>query len=168
MNNNLLYNLKEMSHLEQVIVWTGAIVKATFTTNILPKVIATFFATIYWLIVHWNETIIWMIILIYFIDFFTWTLCALKLRSFESRRFFLWCTKLLVYWVFMVIGVSMWEVLNLWNFFLSWVFAFILITDSSSTIENLDRLWYNTPLFLKKYLKTAQANLNDKYNKQWE
>lgn len=152
-----------MSHIEQVATWTIAIIKNTFTINIIQKTIATFFTTLYWLIVHWNETIIWMILLIYFIDFFSWTISALIRKEFESRKFFMWCTKLLIYWIFMVIWVSIWEVLNLWNFFLSGVFAFILITDSSSILENLEKLWYTTPIFLTKYLKKAKENLSDKY-----
>ena len=146
----IYYYLKiKMSHLEQVVTGTWIIVKTTFTTNIL--------------IIDWNETIIWLIIIIYGIDFITWTWSALYQKIFESRKFFMWATKLLIYGIFMVIWVSLWEVLHLWNFFLSWIFAFILITDSSSILENLEKLGYHTPLFLRKYLKEAQKNLSDKY-----
>ena len=160
----IYYYLKiKMSHLEQVVTGTWIIVKTTFTTNIYTKTIATFFATLLGLIIDWNETIIWLIIIIYGIDFITWTWSALYQKIFESRKFFMWATKLLIYGIFMVIWVSLWEVLHLGNFFLSWIFAFILITDSSSILENLEKLGYHTPLFLRKYLKEAQKNLSDKY-----
>lgn len=152
-----------MSHIEAVGTGTVHIIKHTFFDNIMVKSVATFFTTVYWLIVTWNETIIWLIFLLYFIDLFTGVASALYKKEFESRKFFMWCTKLLIYWIFAVIGISLWQVLWMWNFFLTWILAFIIITDSSSILENLEKLWYTTPLFLRKYLKVAQKNLNDKY-----
>lgn len=152
-----------MSHSEAVITWTWAIIKATFATNLIPKWIASFFTVLYGIIVNWNETIVWLIFLLYFIDLFTWVASAIYRREFESRKFFMGCTKLLVYGIFAAIGVALGQTLGLGNVFLSGIFSFILITDSISILENLDKLWYATPVFLKKYLKVAQENLEKKY-----
>lgn len=155
-----------MSHTEAVIAWTWAIIKNTFATNLISKWIASFFTVLYGIIVNWNETIVWLIFLLYFIDLLTWVASAIYKREFESRKFFMWCTKLLVYGIFASIWVALGQTLWLGNIFLSGIFSFILITDSISILENLDKLWYATPVFLKKYLKVAQENLEKKY--LWE
>jgi len=152
-----------MSHVEAVMAWTGAIIKTTFATNIIPKVITSFFTVLYWIIVNWNETIVWLIFLLYWIDLLTWVASALYRREFESRKFFMWCTKLLVYGIFASIWVALWQTLWMWNVFLSGIFSFILITDSISILENLDKLWYATPVFLNRYLRVAKENLERKY-----
>lgn len=153
-----------MSHIDWAITWTWIIIQHTFLQNTLPKLIASFFSILLGLITNWNEFIIWCIFLIYFIDFFTGVWCALYNKEFQSRKFFMWCTKLLVYAIFMVIWVSVWQSLNLWNALLSWIFGFILITDSISILENLEKMWFTTPTWLKKYLKDYQDIL--KHNKK--
>ena len=144
--------------ITNAVIWTWTVIKNTFIVDILHKFTVSFFTILFWLIVHWNWFIIWSILLIYFIDLVTWTTMAIKNREFESRKFFMWCTKLLTYWIFMVIAVTVWQVLYVWNILLSWVFWFILVTDSISILENLEKLWYNTPTWLKKYLKVYNSN----------
>jgi phage-related holin len=73
----------------------------------------------------------------------------------------MWCTKLLVYGIFMTIAVTIWQTLHIWNSLLSWIFWFILVTDSISIIENLEKMGYNTPFILKKYLKDYQETLKN-------
>jgi phage-related holin len=147
-----------MAHLDSVIIWTWALIKSTFSWNLFTKFSISFITMLIWFITEWNWFIIWCIFMIYLIDLFTWVWKALYLWEFESRKFFMWCTKLLIYWIFMVISVSVWQVLFIWNSLLSWVFWFILITDSISILENLELLWYNTPTWLKKYLKVYNDN----------
>lgn len=164
MNNYITSQINtNMSHIELVVTGTWAIITKTFATNLIPKAVTSFFTVFYGLIVTGNETIIGAIFLLYFIDLFTWVSAALYNREWESRKFFMWCTKLLIYWIFAAIWVSLWEALYLWNFFLSGIFAFIVITDSSSILENLEKLWYHTPIFISKYLKVAQKNLERRY-----
>ena len=153
-----------MAHIDGVVTWTWTVIQHTFFQNWLVKLTTSFFTILLWLITNWNEFIIWSIFLIYFIDLFTWVWCAIYNRNFQSRKFFMWCTKLLVYWIFMVIGVTVWQTLHIWNALLSSIFWFILVTDSISIIENLEKLWYNTPFVLKKYLKDYQNIL--KHNKK--
>ena len=152
-----------MSNIESVAIWTGTVVAKVFATNIWLKSYTWLFAWMLWMIINGNEMLIFMIIILYMIDFVLWVISALYNRVFSSARFFMWATKLLVYWVFMVVWVSLWEALWLWNFFLSGIMAFCVITDSVSILENLEHLWFNTPMFLKKYLLAAQDNLEKKY-----
>lgn len=152
-----------MSHAEQVVTTTAAIITKTFSINLIPKAVTSFFTVLLWIVTEGNETIIGLIFLLYFIDLITGVAAAIFRRDFQSRKFFMGATKLLVYGAFAAIGVSLWQVLHLGNFFLAWIFAFIIITDSSSILENLEKLWYNTPIFLSKYLKVAQKNLEKKY-----
>lgn len=46
--------------------------------------------------------------------------------------------------------------------------AFCVITDSASILENLDKLGYNTPMFLKKYIVSAKEELEKKYSNNSE
>lgn len=150
-----------MTHLNYAITWTWVVVQHTFFQSVLPKLVVSFFSILTWLILDWNEFIIWSIFLIYFIDLITGVWYALYSKDFQSRKLFAWCTKLLVYAIFMIIAVSVWNGLYIWNSLLSWIFGFILVTDSISIVENLEKLWYNTPFVLKKYLKDYQETLKN-------
>lgn len=154
-----------MSHVEVVKETAFHVTEIVFTDNVVIKSIVSFFATIYSLIASGNETIIGMVILLYSIDLVLWVWKALHNKKFESRKFFMGATKLLVYGIFMVVAVSLGESLALGNLFLSWIFAFIIVTDSSSILENLEELWYKTPMALRKYLKVVEKQLEDKLKK---
>lgn len=157
-----------MAHLSWALTETTTIVQHTFFQDTLYKLIASFFSILFWLIFDWNEFIIWAIFLIYSIDLFTGVACAVIKKNFQSREFFKWLTKLLTYWIFMVIAVSVGKALFIWNSLLSWVFGFILITDSISILENLEKMGYNTPYWLKYFLKDYQEKLksNKKENEK--
>ena len=150
-----------MAHIDMALTWTWQVIQHTFFQDTLSKLVVSFFSILIWLILDWNEFIIWAIFLIYCIDLVTGVSCAIIKKNFQSREFFKWLTKLLTYWIFMVIAVSVWKSLYIWNSLLSWVFGFILITDSISILENLEKIWFNTPYWLKFFLKDYQEKLKN-------
>lgn len=166
--SSLQYQYQNMSHIELVATWTWAVIAKTFATKVWIKSIAAFFLALSSLILNENEMIIWIIFLLYVIDLFLWVAWAIYNKDFSARKFFMWATKFLAYGVFMVIWVALWQALNMWNFFLSWIMAFCVITDSASILENLDKLGYNTPMFLKKYIISAKEELEKKYSNNTE
>lgn len=48
------------------------------------------------------------------------------------------------------------------------MFAFIIITDASSIVENLHQLGFEVPYFLVKYLGVAKDRLDDQVAKMLE
>jgi len=137
------------------------ILLTTFATDIQIKGIWTIFTLFFTTLIGWNELAIFIIFLWYFIDFTLWLVIAFKEIEFELSKFFKWASKILIYWIFLVIWLSLDTTLHTWSFFMSTMFAFITISDSISILRKIHKLWYSTPVFIEKYLLSYKKNLED-------
>lgn len=143
-------------------IWTATwIVINTFTQDVWIK---SFWAIIIIFIdklIIWKEFWIFLMFLIYFLDFILWLIVAFKLTSFNLWKFFFWSSKILIYWIYLLMWVALWEILQLWSFFTLAIITFTIVTDSISILRKIDNLWYETPVFLTKYLISYKKNLED-------
>ena len=95
-----------------------------------------------------------LIILVYIVDMFTGSVKALSVHNFSSRRFFRGLMKLWVYGILMVLAFGLDAVILDQHIFTNLMIAFIVINDAISILENLNELWFQTPLFLQQFLKS--------------
>lgn len=145
------------------------IILSTFNTHLKTKSITAIFVALFERIIEWNEILILLIFSLYFIDLLLWIIRALKRREFCLTKFFWWASKILIYWIFILIWVSLDEALHLWNLFIWSIFAFIIITDTLSILVSLDKLWYDTPIFIRNYLLQYKKTLDEKFkNSKWD
>ena len=151
--------MTEKTSMEKVTTasWTIATI---FSTHIKVKSFAAICMLLVDKIIVWNELLITLIFMLYFLDLLIWIILAIRKREFEKEKFFMWVSKLLIYWIFILIWVSLDEALYSWIIFTSSIFAFIIVTDALSILTNLTALWYNTPVFLKNYLTSYKNNLD--------
>ena len=154
-----------MAHMETTWTAINSCIKNTFLDWFIFKAIAWTFWWIIWLITDWHEILILMIFILYFIDLLTWVFKVVKKRSFKSAKFFIWASKILIYGIFALIWVSLDQSLHTWSLFLWTVFAFIVLTDAISILENLTELGYKTPVFLVSFLKVYKNKMEDDF---WE
>lgn len=68
--------------------------------------------------------------------------------------------KLGVYGVLILIGYGLDMVAHTGQTFMTFMFAFIILRDTSSMLEKLHLLGYNVPFFLIKYLDVAQKRFD--------
>lgn len=87
-----------------------------------------------------NEQLLVVVAFIYIADMVCGVLRALKLKQFSSKQFIKGIFKAFVYAILIVIGVSLDKVLHTGSLITGMTFAFIIITDSISIIENLHLL----------------------------
>lgn len=154
-----------MAHIESTWMAINGCVKNTFIDWFTIKAITWIFWWIIWLITDWHEILILMIFILYFVDLITWVIKAVKNKDFQSAKFFVWATKILAYGIFAFIWVSLDQALHTWSLFLWTVFAFIVLTDAISILENLTELGYKTPVFLVSFLKVYKKKMEDDF---WE
>lgn len=117
---------------------------STFADNFVFKfwwsILAIFISQIYLP----NETMIKLIIFWFLVNFITWVLKAIRNRVFRISIFAKWMSKLMLYWIFMMICFSVDT--SLWvTFFLPMIFAYISLTDAWSILENIEELWIDIP-----------------------
>lgn len=93
------------------------------------------------------------ILALYFIDFLTWFVLALRDRTVSSFKFFRGALKLGVYMILLFIAKVFDNTFHLPDIFIGFMYAFIIGTDSISILENLSKLWFNVPIRLVKYLE---------------
>lgn len=115
-------------------------------------------STICW----WHQQLINIMLALFFFDLITWLAYAIKSRMFSSNKFIKWAFKLATYWIILIIWLWLDLVFHTWEFMIWIMFSFIILTDSISIVENLHKLWFNTPYFLIKYMEAAQEKLSDK------
>ena len=107
-----------------------------------------------------------MIFILYFIDLSTWVFKAIKKKNFQSAKFFIWASKILIYGIFALIWVSLDQALHTWSLFLWTVFAFIVLTDAISILENLTELGYKTPVFIVRFLEAYRNKMEEDFWKK--
>ncbi len=100
-----------------------------------------------------DKHLLMIIVVIYVADMVTGSTKALMVHNFSSRRFFRWLLKLGVYWILLLVAFGLDAVILDQHIFTSITIAFIVINDAVSILENLNELWFQTPLFLQKFLK---------------
>ena len=99
----------------------------------------------------WNEELFHIIVILFIIDWVLWTMKAIKHSLFTSHWFFRWIYKVLALSILLYLWYSLDTVLP-YDFALSLMFAFIVITDVSSILENLEDIWVEVPSFLRRAL----------------
>jgi len=139
------------------------IVINTFWTNVWIKSVTAIFILLLDRILAWNELLLMLIFLLYFFDFILWLIVAVKKSEFCLSKFFMWASKILMYWILILIGISLDESLHTWQFFIWVLIAFMIITDSISILKKFRLLWYNTPMFLEKYLISYKDKIDEKF-----
>lgn len=148
-------------------IWTATwIVVNTFTQDVWIKSIWAITMIFINTALVWKEILIFIMFLMYFIDFLVWLALAFKLTTFDLKKFFFWTSKILIYWIYLVMWTALWEILQLWNFFTLTIIWFTVATDSISILRKLDLLWYETPVFLTKYLISYKKKLENA--KDWK
>ena len=155
-----------MAHIETTWAAVCSCVKHTFLDNIWFKVIAWTFWWVIWLITDWHEILILMIFFLYFIDLLTWIFKTIKRKNFQSAKFFIGASKILIYGIFALIWVSLDQALHTWSLFLWTVFAFIVLTDAISILENLTELGYKTPVFIVRFLEAYRNKMEEDFWKK--
>ena len=141
----------------------------TFSTNVWVKSFTAIWILLLDRILSWNELALFLIFILYFCDFILWLIVAIKRKDFCLSKFFMWASKILTYWLLILIGVSLDESLHTWSFFTWVLIAFMIVTDSISILKKLRELWYNTPMFLEKYLISYKEKIDEKFEvKQWD
>jgi len=131
--------------------------EVTFFDSAPVKLIIACFASIISLITNWNRDLIFLMFLFYFIDLITWSILATKKWEFNSSRFFVGVTKIIVYMIYLTIAVSTDMIIHFNWIFLYAVLSMILVTDSISILENLKWIWYKVPIW---YLNNLKEILN--------
>lgn len=150
-----------MSHISAVTMTGKAAIKKTIGEFWGAKTILSFFSAPMLLVYEGNEMLFKMVIILFCIDLVLWTTVAFKKRYWNSKDFFSWATKMLVYGIFMFISVSLDKAIWYENFFTWIIFVYIIGTDSISILENLHKLGYKTPVFLIKRLKNYEDLIED-------
>lgn len=145
-------------NISQTATW---IILNTFTKNVWIKSIWAIFTIFINKLFIWQEFFIFLMFLMYLIDFLVWLALAFKLTRFNLSKFFFWSSKILIYWIYLVMWLAIWEILHLWNSFTMAIIWFTVIRDSISILEKLDTFWYDTPIFLKKHLISYKNKLEN-------
>lgn len=120
---------------------------------------------IFWtlgLIFDWNEIIIFLLLLLFFIDLLTGLWKYAKLKQISSKGFSKWLGKLASYGIFIIIGVTFDEILGTWQFWLYTMFFFTGATETISIFENLEAVGIDTPTGFKKFLNERKGNIFNK------
>lgn len=133
-------------------LWDNAWMK--FLAWIVPWIFATIF--------NWHQELVWMVICLYSIDFIVWVCHALHQWEFNLTKLMKGAIKLLVYLALLSVAVSIDKVLHTWEVLIWMMFSFIILTDSISIIDKLNKLWFDVPIFLIKYLWLAKDKLECK------
>ncbi len=150
----------EVSH-ESLI--QGLLVKIyqIFRTNGYVKLFMSWCVGVFFMFYAEHGNLINIVLIVYFLDLFLGTFNALRRGNFQGKKFFKGATKLLVYMVFLFISMSLDVVLHTGAIIVSMMFAFIVLTDASSILSNLELLGYKTPIFLKKYIKLESRKFSN-------
>lgn len=146
---------------EEANVATWAILAKTFWDNFLIKSLSATILCCIGKLIEWYEVHLFLMIILYFLDFMLWFILALKLREFNWQKFFRWASKILIYWIFLTIWLSVDTTLHTWTMFIWIMFAFIVVSDSISILRKLHLLGYKTPVFVEKYLISYMKKLED-------
>lgn len=146
-------------HTSSTATWT---LINTFWTNVAAKSLLSIPIIILERILEGYWELIFLMFVMWLIDFILGLITAIKDSKFCQIKFFFWASKILIYWILILIGTSLDESLHLpWVF--TWLmFTFILTTDSISILRKLRYLWYDTPMFIEKYLISYKKWLDDK------
>ncbi len=150
-------------HIEGIMQATKDYVSHTIFDTFLIKFLWGTLASIATWIYTANSEVIKFVILLYLIDFFLWVILSVRRREFESAKFFKWAIKLAVYWALLCVAKGIDLVFPTWDAVLKIMFAFIIITDSASIIENLHLLGFEVPYFFVRYLWIAKDRLDDRF-----
>lgn len=142
----------------------NTIIVSFFESSFLKTIIASVSGVI-GLLVDGNDKVITIILIVYLIDLITGVIKSIKQQDFSSRKFFYAAVKLLVYGVMGVIGVGLDKVFFSGSMFLSFFFAYILVTDTISVLENLDQLGFDVPVFFVKFLRVRKERLYERFMK---
>jgi len=148
-------------HLEMIIPavkWYIYSISQHSVSKFILGLVPWIMATIFWS----HQELVNIVLVLYWIDFITWICNALKKRKYESKKFFKWAIKLSTYWILLIIAMWLDRTLHTWELMIWIMFTYIILTDSSSIIENLHSLWFNVPIFFIKYINLAQSKLEDK------
>lgn len=166
-------------HIWPAITWFVEYSDKTFGDFFIYKFI---FAGILWLLASWitiHWTLVDVFITLFILDLITWVIKASWFRIMNSRAFFKWCTKLLVYGLFIIL----WEAIDVTfinlsdemfieslfgitipsHLFLTWVLSYIIYTDFVSILENIEALWFHQVRPIKSFLtKKKKQYVDDK------
>lgn len=142
----------------------NTIVVSFFESAFLKTIIASL-AGVVGLLLDGNEKVITLILVVYLVDVVTGVIKSIKQRDFSSRKFFYAAVKLVVYGIMGVIGVGLDRVFFSGSMFLSFFFAYILVTDAISVLENLDQLGFDVPVFFVKFLRVRKERLYERFLK---
>lgn len=136
-----------------------ATLKAVLTQNILAKVLVAIGAYTMGDIFIPHQKLFLVMFLVYILDFATGIWKAMAARSFSSARFFRGAIKLGVYCGLVVTAHAIDVAMLTGTVFTTLMFAFIITTESSSILENLHDLGFNTPAPLQRFLKSYSQKL---------
>jgi len=137
------------------IAWTiTAYIKTTLATNFIFKFIVSIFVWYITVIYNPNMEVFKAMIAVFCIDWFLWTLRSFKMQTFSSTWFRKWALKLASY----IMLVYAWYSMDLImpydaKFFINTMFLFVILTDVSSILENLEDLWIPVPFWLRRFLQ---------------
>ena len=142
--------------------WTATgIITSTFTSSVWIKSVSTIWVMLIQLIIVWNELLLAFVVILYFIDLILGLVVALKDREFNLPTLWRGAFKILIYWIFILIWTALDEWLQFLAVFSSIMFWFILTTDSLSILKKIRDLWFNTPMFIEKYLISYKNKLDE-------
>lgn len=150
-----------MSISSWVTTW---VITNTFASNIWIKSFSVVLILLLQKMIVWNELLIFLVVILYFIDFVLWIRLAFKNKEFNLSKFWKWAFKISSYGIFIIIWVALDEWLHTWTMFSSLMFWFILTWDSIEILRKLRTLWFNTPIFVEKYLISYKNKLDEKIN----
>lgn len=145
----LIESIMEINTVSSV---TGKYLFEVFWVNYLLKICVWVWTMFVVNIYSPNEVLIKIVVFLYLADLILWVVKAVKYKIFSSFQFWRWVFKLAVYWILLAIWFSVDKALP-FEFVLSLMFSFIIITDASSILENLEQLWFRTPTFLRRILQ---------------
>ena len=133
--------------------------KAVLTQNIFAKILVAIAAYILGDIFVPHQKLFLVMFLVYSMDFATGIWKAMAAKSFSSARFFRGALKLGVYCGLVTVAHSLDVGLLTGTVFTTLMFAFIITTESSSILENLHDLGFNTPAPFQRFLKSYSQKL---------
>lgn len=131
--------------------WLGylyTIFRDNFAVKFMWSIFAIFISQIY----TPNEMLLKLIIFLFLVDFATWVFKAIKNRVFRISIFAKGSFKLMLYWIFMLLALSV-DQATWFSFFLPMLFVYLTTTDAGSILENVEELGFDVPKPLMQLFK---------------
>lgn len=143
---------------------TKTLVASVISDNFVIKAFVGSFAYATSLVVGTgNQEIIKILLAVYAIDAVCGVARAVRARQFSSNRLIRGAFKLAVYFTLVFLGAALDRALHTGQVITHLMFAYIIVTDSISILENLHLMGFNVPDGLVKFLRVSQTRINKKF-----